>query len=117
MARALDLAIIEFGTDVVEKSAAWEVLIRRLRSVVLADNQGKWDLACLVEELPSERSPNFHSTIVRSLVKTAQLSDSAMGKATLPYTDGYWEIPAPWEVSPRGPFVIGWLPPRPTACP
>ena len=40
LARALDLAIIEFGTDVVEKSAAWEVLIRRLRSVVLADNQG-----------------------------------------------------------------------------
>ena len=84
LARALDLAIIEFGTDVVEKSAAWEVLIRRLRSVVLADNQGKWDLACLVEELPSERSPNFHHSIVRSLVKTSQLSDSAMGKAALP---------------------------------
>ena len=53
LARALDLAIIEMGTDYVEKSAAWEVLIRRLRAVVLADKMGKWDLPMLLEELPS----------------------------------------------------------------
>ena len=88
ISRALDLAIIEFGTDVVEKSAAWEVLIRRLHAVVLADKQSKWDLACLLEELPSERSPDFHQVVVKDLVKTSQLVDSAMGKSTMPDNDG-----------------------------
>ena len=87
LARALDLAIIEMGTDYVEKSAAWEVLIRRLRAVVLADKMGKWDLPMLLEELPSEKSPDFHQVVVRDLVKTNQLSESAMGKSPLPAQD------------------------------
>ena len=67
------LAAIELGTDLVEKSAAFEVLLRRLQAVNWADAQGKWDQACFMEELPSERTPPVHGTIVRSLLKTARL--------------------------------------------
>ena len=56
--------------------------------VVLADKLGKWDLACLLEELPSERSPDFHQVVAKDLVKTSQLVDSAMGKSTMPDNDG-----------------------------
>ena len=84
LARALDLVIIEMGTDYLEKFAAWEVLIRRLRVVVLADKMGKWDLPMLLEELSSEKSPDFHQVVVQDLVKINQLSESAMGKGTLP---------------------------------
>ena len=80
----MDLAVIELGTDLVEKSAAFEVLLRRLQAVNWADAQGKWDQACLMEELPSERTPPVHGTIVRSLLKTAQLVDQASGKTAMP---------------------------------
>ena len=83
-ARALDLAIIEMGTEYVERSAAWEVLIRRLRAVVLTDKMGKWDLPMLLEELPGEKSSDFHQVVAWDLVKTNQLSEITMGKGTLP---------------------------------
>ena len=80
LARILDLAIIEFGTDLVEKSAAFEVLLRRFHAVIWADRKGNWDQACLLEELPSARSPNLHQVIVKDLVKLNQLVDQADGK-------------------------------------
>ena len=87
LARALDLAVIELGVDLVEKSAAFEVLIRRLHAVSLADTMGNWNMACLLEELPSERSPHFHEVITRDLVKLNQLVDQANGKTNIPDTD------------------------------
>ena len=87
LARAIDLAVIEFGVDLVEKSASYEVLIRRLHAVPLADTMGNWNMACLLEELPSERSPHFHEVIARDLVKLNQLVDQANGKTNMPDTD------------------------------
>ena len=55
--------------------------------MVLADKMGKWDLPMLLEALPSEKSPAFHQVVVRDLVKTNQLSESAMGKSSLPAQD------------------------------
>lgn len=76
LARVLDLAITEFGVRVVERSAAFEVLIRRLHAVVLADSQKHWEMACLLEELPSAKSPLVHEVIVRDLVTLGKLIDS-----------------------------------------
>ena len=87
LARALDLAVIELGVDLVEKSASYEVLIRRLHAVSLADTMGNWNMACLLEELPSERSPHFHEVIPRDLVKLNQLVDQANGKTNMADTD------------------------------
>ncbi len=53
----------------------------------LQTTRGKWDLACLLEELPSQRSPDFHQVVVKHLAKTSQLVDSAIGKSTMPDTD------------------------------
>ena len=44
-------------------------------------------MACLLEELPSERSPHFHEIITKDLVKMSQLVDQASGKANMPDTD------------------------------
>ena len=77
LARILDLAITEFGDKTVEKSAAFEVLLRRLHALVLADTQGHWELACLLEEVPSAKTPLVHEVIVRDLVKLSQLVDQA----------------------------------------
>ena len=44
-------------------------------------------MACLLEELPSERSPHFHEVITRDLVKLNQLVDQANGKTNVPDTD------------------------------
>ena len=41
-------------------------------------------MACLMEELPSERSPHFHEVITRDLVKMSQLVDQASGKINMP---------------------------------
>ena len=84
LARVLDLAVIELGVDLVEKSAGFEVMIRRLHAVSLADTMGNWNMACLMEELPSERSPHFHEVITRDLVKMSQLVDQASGKINMP---------------------------------
>ena len=75
LARILDLAITEFGTRVIEKSAAFEVLLRRLHAITLADTQGHWELACLMEEVPSAKTPQVHEVIVKDLVTLSQLID------------------------------------------
>ena len=87
LARVLDLAVIEMGVELVEKSAGFEVMIRRLHAVSLADTMGNWNMACLMEELPSERSPHFHEVITRDLVKMSQLVDQASGTTNMPDTD------------------------------
>ena len=50
LCRVLDLAITEFGHATVEKSAAFEVLLRRLHAVRMADRVGDWSQAMLLEE-------------------------------------------------------------------
>ena len=84
MARVLDLAITEFGTRVIEKSAAFEVLLRRLHAITLADTQGHWELACLMEEVPSTKTPLVHEVIVKDLVTLSQLivKTAESGKGT-----------------------------------
>ena len=84
LARVLDLAITEFGTRVIEKSAAFEVLLRRLHAITLADTQGHWELACLMEEVPSSKTPLVHEVIVKDLVTLSQLIDKTAesGKGT-----------------------------------
>ena len=67
-----------------EKSAGFEVIIRRLHAVSLADTMGNWNMACLLEGLPSESSPHFHEVITRDLVKMSQLVDQASGKIDMP---------------------------------
>ena len=73
LARVLDLAVTEFGAGVVEKSASFEVLLRRLHAINLADKQGHWKLACLLEEVPSELTPELHDTILKESVTTHAL--------------------------------------------
>ena len=87
MARILGLAVIEMGVDLVEKSAGFEVLIRRLHAVSLAETMGNRNMARVLEDLPSERSPHFHEVITRDLVKLNQLVDQANGKTNMPDTD------------------------------
>ena len=84
LARVLDLAITEFGTRVIEKSAAFGVLLRRLHAITLADTQGHWELACLMEEVPSSKTPLVHEVIVKDLVTLSQLIDKTAetGKGT-----------------------------------
>ena len=53
------------------------MLLRRLHAIVLADKQGHWNLACLLEEVPTEKSPDMHEVIVKDLVKLNQLIDQA----------------------------------------
>ena len=77
LSRVLDLAITEFGTNVVEKSAAFEVLLRRLHAVVLADTQKNWNIACRLEEVPNARTLGLHEVIIKDLVKSSQLLDQA----------------------------------------
>ena len=86
LARILDLAITEFGTRVVEKSAAFEVLLRRLHAITLADTQGHWELACLMEEVPSAKTPMIHEVIVKDIVTLSQLIDKTgeTGKGNTP---------------------------------
>ena len=77
LARILDLAITEFGHTTIETSAAFEVLLRRLHAIVLADKQGHWELACLLEEVPSAKSPDLHQVILKDLVTQSALIDQA----------------------------------------
>ena len=77
LARVLDLAITEFGHKTIEASAAFEVLLRRLHALVLADKQGHWGLACLLEEVPSAKSPDLHQVILKDLVTQSALIDQA----------------------------------------
>ena len=76
LARILDLSIQEFGIRAVERSAAFEVLIRRLHAINLADTQGHWEMACLLEEVPSKKTPMVHEVIVKDLVTLGKLIDS-----------------------------------------
>ena len=80
LSRVLDLAITEFGYNTVEKSAAFEVMLRRLHAVRMADKQGHWQQAMLLEEVPSEEHPELHEVIVKNLVKFRQLVDSTQQK-------------------------------------
>ena len=86
LARVLDLAVTEFGTRVLEKSAAFEVLLRRLHALNLADKQGNWELACLMEEVPSAKTPMVHEVIVKDIVTLSQLIDKTgeTGKGKTP---------------------------------
>ena len=52
-ARAMDLAVMELGPSYLATSAA-EVQVRRLLSVALAAKTGKWTLAPVLEEVPTE---------------------------------------------------------------
>jgi hypothetical protein len=85
-ARVLDLAITEFGTRVIERSAAFEVLLRRLHAIVIADNQGHWEIACLLEEIPTPKTPGLHEVIVKKMVNLSKLIDdtSKAGKSSTP---------------------------------
>ena len=82
----MDLAVTEFGTKVLEKSAAFEVLLRRLHALNLADKQGNWELACLMEEVPSAKTPMVHEVIVKEIVTLSQLIDKTgeTGKGKTP---------------------------------
>ena len=71
----------------VEKSAAFEVLLRRLHAVVLADTQKHWGIACLLEEVPNEKTLGMHEVIVKDLVKASQLIDQANKKTGDPGND------------------------------
>ena len=53
----------------------------------MADKQGNWNQACLLEELPSERTPGLHENIVRDIVTMSKLVDQANGKAKIPGDD------------------------------
>ena len=79
LSRVLDLAIVEFGTNVVEKSAAFEVLLRRLHAVYMADQQGNWNLAHHLEEIPTDRTATVHEVIIRDVLKAHQLTESTVG--------------------------------------
>ena len=68
LARVLDLAITEWGTKVIERSAAFEVLLRRLHAIVIADQQGNWEMACLLEEVPTAKTMGIHENIMKKLV-------------------------------------------------
>ena len=61
------------GHNTVEKSATFEVLLRRLHAIRLADKQGNWEQANIMEEVPSEKTPELHEVIVTKLMKTHQL--------------------------------------------
>ena len=88
LARVLNLVITEFGTRVIEKSAAFEVLLRRLHAITLADIQGHWELACLMEEVPSTKTPRVHEVIVKDLVTLSQLIDKTAGSGKGTKTPG-----------------------------
>ena len=84
-ARILDLAITEFGHATVEKSATFEVMLRRMWAIRDADKQGHWEQAALLEEIPSEKHPELHEVIVGKLLKTHQLivnADSVKASST-----------------------------------
>ncbi len=89
LARVLDLAITEFGTGVIERSAAFEVLLRRLHAIVIADNQGTWEIACLLEEVPTAKTPGVHEVIVKKMVTLSKLIDDTAkaGKGNTPGLD------------------------------
>ena len=85
LARVLDLAITEFGHATVEKSATFEVMLRRMWAIRYADKQGHWEQAALLEEIPSEKHPELHEVIVGKLLKTHQLivnADSVKASST-----------------------------------
>ena len=65
------------GIRVVERSAAFEVLIRRLHAINLADTQDHWEMACLLEEVPSAKTPQVHGVVVKDLTSMAQLITKA----------------------------------------
>ncbi len=65
---------------------AFEVLLRRLHALNLADKQGNWELACLMEEVPSAKTPMVHEVIVKDIVTLSQLIDKTgeTGKGKTP---------------------------------
>ena len=79
LARVIDLAVVEFGHQIIQSSAAWEVLLRRFFALYTADQQGHWGMASLLEELPTNRTPHLHETLVNDLVTTAKLLTTAEG--------------------------------------
>ena len=84
LGRILDLGVVELGADPLEKAGAIEVLQRRFHAIIMADKQGNWNQACLLEELPSERTPGLHENIVRDIVTLSKLVDQANGKIKIP---------------------------------
>ena len=73
LARVLDLMLTEFGHDTVEKSAAMEVMLRRLHAIYWADDQGHWENAALLEEVPTEKHPHLHEVMIKDIVNFATL--------------------------------------------
>ena len=65
------------------------VLLRRLHALVSVDTQGHGELACLMEEVPSAKTPLVHEVIVKDLVTLSQLIDktSESGKSKTPGLD------------------------------
>ena len=84
LGRIVDFGVIELGTDFLEKAEAFEVWLRRSHAIILADKQGDWNQACLLEELPSERTPGLHEVIVKDIVTLSKLVDQANGKIKIP---------------------------------
>ena len=52
----------------------WDRVLRAL--LTLADAQGHWELACMLEELPSAKTPMVHENIIKDLVTLGKLIDS-----------------------------------------
>ena len=73
LARVLDLMMTEFGHDTCEKSAAMEVMLRRMHAIYTADMDGHWEQAVLLEEVPTGRHPHLHEVIIKDMVNTALL--------------------------------------------
>ena len=73
LARVLDLTMTDFGHDTVEKSAAMEVMLRRMHAIYTADMDGHWEQAVLLEEVPTGRHPHLHEVIIKEMVNTAIL--------------------------------------------
>ena len=65
--------LTEFGHDTVEKSAAMEVMLRRIHAIDWADDQGHWENAVLLEEVPTEKHPHLHELIIKDVVNSALL--------------------------------------------
>jgi hypothetical protein len=77
LARMLDIHIMEMGWEWVEKSGACEVMLRRMHSLKLADQQGNWKLASWLEEIPHSQRPGLHEVVIKGLVNQANLYDKA----------------------------------------
>ena len=71
------LGLLLVGCRTSDKARGCPSFVRRLHSIMLADKQGHWELACLLEELPSAKSPDVHQVVVKDLVSIAKLIENS----------------------------------------